>query len=1002
MNINVSILNRVILEITQNSSAISRMVMSLLFISLMLPFTGTTTAQTLPPLVHQLNLNNGSPYDQITGQQGTVSGALTGAFDRFGRQDGATFFPSSPDGTGIKLNKNSQYPNAYVKRTVSVWVYIGYPSYIPIGPRPFPSGSTQEEIFNLLDQNRGIRYNGLSRTAATIGLNRYIKNTSNRYSNWYLWHYLPVQFDQKGWYHIITTASAYFTRTYMYKPDGNMACTMTYMGTQTIDNSFVVTLGAFGISGGSPISYMDDLKIYGDTVSKIQVQQIHANDLVSPSGSFLPVTGKIYRIKNVRSGLYMSLQDPNNSNNNKAIQQYENYAGSAYLWQFVPLSSGRVLIKNVYSRKTLALTDVNTSNGTPISIWNTHSSDSEWLLDSYSNGRFRLQNGFSNKYAVVQQSSTSGGAKIIQWDDGQDNALWVFEEVSIPNIDENKTYFIESRFSGLTVTLNNFGLTNGTGINQNSDNYAGATQLWKLKKNEYGQYALISKLTNKELQVNEASSADAALITQWDQGEYAQGNWQIFEPSISNASDRFFYIANGNSSKLMVIQNGSASGSTIFQYGGENQNGRWKFKESNNAPITAKDKVYRIVNRHSGKYLCLNNYDNDNNTETNQMGDEASTGARHLFKILKDGEERYDIVNFYTGKSLQLDNSASNLSADGVQLRQKLQQQNAYQKWILSGLDSSPGYFHISNALTGKPIVVQEASTNDGERVFQYSAGAGQNGDWRFEEVDITPKSNGQTITRARFNNRNSGKYLDLLPRNNSNGALAVQSSEYGTYSWDEWLLNRLADGKYQLVNFMTNKPIAVENNSIHNNARVMQWEADQIGTNGAWIIFKSGAPGENYWRLANLKSGLYAVVESASTSEDAHIIQYWGGSENSQWSIYPSRTSTVNRSVSARRPAPIVPDHSNTYPLKASTVLSPNGDGINDLFIVKNIDHYPKNTLKIYDKSGKILYNKKTYANDWDGKVNGRPLQAGTYNYSIERGNGYGSFKGAIKIVRN
>ncbi|WP_412468215.1 lamin tail domain-containing protein [Pedobacter sp. KLB.chiD] len=89
-------------------------------------------------------------------------------------------------------------------------------------------------------------------------------------------------------------------------------------------------------------------------------------------------------------------------------------------------------------------------------------------------------------------------------------------------------------------------------------------------------------------------------------------------------------------------------------------------------------------------------------------------------------------------------------------------------------------------------------------------------------------------------------------------------------------------------------------------------------------------------------------------------------------------------------------------YKLEASTVITPNGDGYNDKFIVKNIDYYPNNTLKIFDKAGRILYTKQTYANDWDGTINGSPLSEGTYYYIIDLGKGIGTFKGYINIIRD
>ncbi|PWS28662.1 hypothetical protein DHW03_02110 [Pedobacter yonginense] len=89
-------------------------------------------------------------------------------------------------------------------------------------------------------------------------------------------------------------------------------------------------------------------------------------------------------------------------------------------------------------------------------------------------------------------------------------------------------------------------------------------------------------------------------------------------------------------------------------------------------------------------------------------------------------------------------------------------------------------------------------------------------------------------------------------------------------------------------------------------------------------------------------------------------------------------------------------------YKLEASTVVTPNGDGINDKFIIKNIDYYPNNTLRIFDKAGRVLYTKQTYTNDWEGTINGTPLSEGTYYYILDLGSNLGNFKGFINIIRD
>ena len=86
---------------------------------------------------------------------------------------------------------------------------------------------------------------------------------------------------------------------------------------------------------------------------------------------------------------------------------------------------------------------------------------------------------------------------------------------------------------------------------------------------------------------------------------------------------------------------------------------------------------------------------------------------------------------------------------------------------------------------------------------------------------------------------------------------------------------------------------------------------------------------------------------------------------------------------------------------IKANNILSPNNDGFNDKWVVENIDYYPNNEVKIFDRAGRIVYSKKGYDNSWDGTVNGTALSEGTYYYIIDFGTDRTRFKGYITLVR-
>jgi gliding motility-associated-like protein len=86
---------------------------------------------------------------------------------------------------------------------------------------------------------------------------------------------------------------------------------------------------------------------------------------------------------------------------------------------------------------------------------------------------------------------------------------------------------------------------------------------------------------------------------------------------------------------------------------------------------------------------------------------------------------------------------------------------------------------------------------------------------------------------------------------------------------------------------------------------------------------------------------------------------------------------------------------------LNAKNILTPNNDGYNDKWIVDNIDFYPNNEVKVFDRAGRIVYSRKGYDNSWDGTFNGTQLNEDTYYYIIDFGTQRPKFKGYITLVR-
>lgn len=86
---------------------------------------------------------------------------------------------------------------------------------------------------------------------------------------------------------------------------------------------------------------------------------------------------------------------------------------------------------------------------------------------------------------------------------------------------------------------------------------------------------------------------------------------------------------------------------------------------------------------------------------------------------------------------------------------------------------------------------------------------------------------------------------------------------------------------------------------------------------------------------------------------------------------------------------------------------FSPNGDGINDLFVIRGIDMYPNNSIDIFNRWGNIVFKAHPYQNTWDGtttmgvNVGGDELPIGTYFYLFDFGNTSKIIKGTIYLNR-
>jgi len=96
-----------------------------------------------------------------------------------------------------------------------------------------------------------------------------------------------------------------------------------------------------------------------------------------------------------------------------------------------------------------------------------------------------------------------------------------------------------------------------------------------------------------------------------------------------------------------------------------------------------------------------------------------------------------------------------------------------------------------------------------------------------------------------------------------------------------------------------------------------------------------------------------------------------------------------------------------NMNDLEVYEVLTPNGDGDNDNWIVLGLENYPDHTITIFNRWGNKVYDAQDYQNDWDGtakyglSIGDNKLPSGTYFYILETGiNAASPIKGFIYLT--
>lgn len=80
---------------------------------------------------------------------------------------------------------------------------------------------------------------------------------------------------------------------------------------------------------------------------------------------------------------------------------------------------------------------------------------------------------------------------------------------------------------------------------------------------------------------------------------------------------------------------------------------------------------------------------------------------------------------------------------------------------------------------------------------------------------------------------------------------------------------------------------------------------------------------------------------------------------------------------------------------------FTPNGDGVNDVWIIKYLESFPSATINIFTRYGVPVFTSRGYFTPWDGSWQGQILHPGTYYYVISTPSRAKPYSGYVTIIR-
>ncbi|NLA24351.1 MAG: T9SS type B sorting domain-containing protein [Bacteroidales bacterium] len=210
------------------------------------------------------------------------------------------------------------------------------------------------------------------------------------------------------------------------------------------------------------------------------------------------------------------------------------------------------------------------------------------------------------------------------------------------------------------------------------------------------------------------------------------------------------------------------------------------------------------------------------------------------------------------------------------------------------------------------------------------------------------------------------------------------------------------------IVRNVSLKPSNIAENQF--NIRFAEKNPNSEGYNIASKEEDIGYINENFFHVIERKSGDSNLELSIFYKQDDGDFDYLA-----DWNVNMSEWQIIQNSyaqtVSAEKIMKIdaINDFTNTVyalakyeklipPITIYNSFSPNGDGLNDYWIIDNCDNCE---VKVYNRNGNLVFESDNNSVSWDGKYKNKRVPDATYYYVIDTKQNADVLKGSVTIIR-